>query len=325
MVGHRGATLECMFQPARTLDTWPALCTAQAGAVTRGQAREHGQSDGAIAAHLAAHRWQRVTAGVYVTFTGPLPIETRRWVALLAAGPGAVLSHETAAELCGFGTTDGIVHVTVPARRTVAVPRGVRIFRSRCLARSTRPDSMPPRTHVEATVFDLAARVPRVDDAVALLARVCQLGLTNHVRLAAELGRRRTQRWRRELREAIDDVGAGAHSLLELRYLRDVERAHGLPPGQRQAGIARTRQDVRYDVFKTVVELDGRLGHADVERSWRDMARDNAAAARGEATLRYGWGDVVGRPCAVAAQVAGVLRARGWRGTPRKCVGPCDL
>jgi len=39
----------------------------------------------------------------------------------------------------------------------------------------------------------------------------------------------------------------------------------------------------------------------------------------GEATLRYGWADVLGRPCEVAAQVVAVLRARGWTGKPPGC------
>jgi very-short-patch-repair endonuclease len=113
--------------------------------------------------------------------------------------------------------------------------------------------------------------------------------------------------------------------LLELRYLRDVERPHRLPAGRRQRGVAGTWQDVWYEEFTTVVELDGRLGHAEAQGGWRDMARDNAAAVRSEVTLRYGWADVTTRPCEVAAQVAEVLRNRGWPRTPRKCGDSCRL
>ena len=49
------------------------------------------------------------------------------------------------------------------------------------------------------------------------------------------------------------------------------------------------------------------------------MRRDNAAAVDGRTVLRYGWADVAGRPCEVAAQVADVLRAAGWRGVLRRC------
>ena len=93
-----------------------------------------------------------------------------------------------------------------------------------------------------------------------------------------------------------------------MRYLSDVERAHGLPTGTRQRGVDGTRQDVHYDGYRTTIELDGRLGHADAASVWRDMTRDNAATLRGETTLRFGWSDVANQPCKVAAQVGAVLR-----------------
>ncbi len=66
---------------------------------------------------------------------------------------------------------------------------------------------------------------------------------------------------RRLLANVLGDVAAGAQSALEIEYLRDVERAHGLPDGERQQPSGRTWQDVRYRRFSTIVELDGRLGH----------------------------------------------------------------
>lgn len=127
----------------------------------------------------------------------------------------------------------------------------------------------------------------------------------------------------------LDDVAAGAHSLLELLYLRDVERRHGLPRGRRQRPVQRGGQrewtDVSYDEYATLVELDGRLGHSEVAEAWRDMRRDNAAALAGEAALRYGWADVTGRPCEAAGEVGAVLRSRGWTGLPRRCGDSCTL
>jgi len=130
------------------------------------------------------------------------------------------------------------------------------------------------------------------------------------------------------LAAALDDAAAGCHSPLELRYFRDVERRHGLPRGVRQR--ARSRRggrwydDVSYDEFRTVVELDGRVAHPE-DRRWRDMARDNAGVASGRSVLRYGPADVTVRPCAVASQVAAVLRRNGWPGAPTPCGASCDL
>jgi very-short-patch-repair endonuclease len=107
---------------------------------------------------------------------------------------------------------------------------------------------------------------------------------------------------------------------LEHAYLRDVERAHGLPAASRQVSVSRgTRSDAVYEEFGVVVELDGRVGHSGAEAVFRDLRRDNAHAELNMTTLRYGSADVRGRPCDVAAQVAAVLRRRGWTGTYAGC------
>jgi hypothetical protein len=46
-------------------------------------------------------------------------------------------------------------------------------------------------------------------------------------------------RSREELLAALTDVASGAQSSLELRYLRNVERAHRLPRGSRQHAVRR--------------------------------------------------------------------------------------
>ncbi|HEY6741586.1 MAG TPA: hypothetical protein VI110_04440, partial [Lapillicoccus sp.] len=50
-----------------------------------------------------------------------------------------------------------------------------------------------------------------------------------------------------------------APNAMELRYVRDVERAHGLPAGRRQRpapGGGPERHDVAYDEQQVLVELD---------------------------------------------------------------------
>jgi very-short-patch-repair endonuclease len=68
-----------------------------------------------------------------------------------------------------------------------------------------------------------------------------------------------------------------------------------------------------------VIELDGRVGHDSQSGAFRDLDRDNLHAEQSLITLRYGSADVRGRPCRVAAQVAAVLRSRGWTGTYAGC------
>ena len=72
------------------------------------------------------------------------------------------------------------------------------------------------------------------------------------------------------------------------------------------------------------VEPDGVAAHPGDLR-WRDIRRDNAAVADGVITLRYGWADVTERRCQVAAQVADVLRRRGWTGSVRRYSPGCTV
>ena len=113
-------------------------------------------------------------------------------------------------------------------------------------------------------------------------------------------------RWRADLHELIVAAAGGDHSVLEFRYHRDVERAHGLPEPARQVPFVTTagrrgRRDRVYEEYGVVVELDGRLAHPG-ENQWKDKARDNAAAAVGQQSLRYGWIHVRWQACATAAE-----------------------
>ncbi len=138
-------------------------------------------------------------------------------------------------------------------------------------------------------------------------------------KLRRRLSERPRARHRSLLQELLGDVEVGTESPLEVRYLRDVERAHALPVGQWQrVNAAVDRNDVRYDQFGTVVELDGRLGHEGTGR-FRDMHRDNRSVVSGRVTLRYGHLDVMSRACVVAWQVGAVLGDRGWAGLPVRC------
>jgi hypothetical protein len=115
--------------------------------LTRAQAVAAGVTVGRIDANVKAGRWQRVYHGVYATFTGPLPRRARLWAAALKAGDGAVLSHETAAELVGLidPAPRASVHVTVPADRSdVRIP-GVIVHRSRRIRAIRHPSRLPRR------------------------------------------------------------------------------------------------------------------------------------------------------------------------------------
>lgn len=131
-------------------------------------------------------------------------------------------------------------------------------------------------------------------------------------------------RQRALLREVLADVASGTRSVLEQRYLRDVERAHGLPTGERQLRQATTsgvvHRDVRHLPERVLVELDGAFGHRDSIDRWADLQRDLDAAVHDHVTQRPGWAKVL-EPCRLADLVGAVLRRRGWTGRVEPC-GP---
>jgi len=303
------------------------LLSAQCGVIASWQAEAAGISGRRMRNLELSGRWRRLHFGVYATFTGQPPRPAVLWAAVLRAGPRAILSHETAAELDGLSDKPGkTIHVTVrSAQHRQPVPGMVIHRSSRSIAfKQQRP--LPPRTATEETVLDLADAAASFDTVVWLVARACQRGLTTPFLVADSLQLRARARWRGELRQALLDVAEGVHSPLEYRYLHDVERAHGLPPPDRQAEAdrhpGRIFRDIHYRRYRVAVELDGTASHPDEQR-WQDKRRDNAAAADGIFTLRYGWADVTERPCETAREIAAVLAKGGWPGVLRRCGPKC--
>jgi hypothetical protein len=304
------------------------IVSFQQGVVTRSQAARGGVTREAIRSQLARERWQWLYDGVYATFTGPPPREAALWAAVLRAGPDAMLSHSTAAEVAGLmDAPSELIHLTVPESRRVGRIPGVAVHRSRLAEQERHPVRTPPQTRIEHTVLDLVGAATRLDDACGWVTQALGRRLTTQDRLRAALDQRRRQRWRADLAVLLSADWAGVNSALEHRYVRDVERPHGLPPGTRQARVRRGSRteyrDVLYEAYEVAIELDGRAAHPSESR-WRDIYRDNAAAADGIVTLRYSWLDLRERPCSVASQVAHALRRRGYRGS-RPCLPGCQV
>jgi hypothetical protein len=300
----------------------------QDGVISRTQATSSGMPGHVIDGQLRSGRWQQLHLGVYSAFTGRAPRDAVLWAAVLRAGPGAVLSYQSAAELYGIADPARVIHVTIPAERRLSCPPGLVVHRSGRLGQARNPALLPPRTRIDDTVLDLVEAAETFDDAFAWLCRAVGQGLTTASRLRAAMTARPKVRWRASLGVALADIGSGARSVLELRYVRDVERAHALPPARRQVrSVTASRTcylDNLYEEAGVAVELDGQAAHP-AEHRWLDIHRDNRNASSGLVTLRYSWADVTLRPCQVAQQVADVLRSRGAAPTPRQCGLRCPL
>ena len=313
-------------QPARA--RVEALAVAQLGVLTRAQCVGLGLTPGFVRWMVESGRWQKVHLGVYATHVGPLDWRARVSAAVLCCGEGAVASHGTAARLHGLADSDPVrIEVLVPASRRVVAPGRVRLATCADIYGRTARSGWPSRTTVEDTVLDLADQGD-ADNAIAWLSKACQRRRTSPARMAEAMDRRARHRWRELLVDALADVAAGVESVLEYRYVRGVERPHGLPEARRQRVLIldgrRRRSDNEYEGFGVVVELDGRLGH-EGEAVFRDRTRDNSSTVSGKTSLRFGWADVDARPCEVAHDVAALLWSRGWRGELRRCGVHCRL
>ncbi|MGH3245147.1 MAG: type IV toxin-antitoxin system AbiEi family antitoxin domain-containing protein [Trebonia sp.] len=306
-----------------------ALIAEQAGVVSRRQVLAAGVSRSTITSKVKHGLWQQLHLGVYAAFTGEIRWEARLWAAVLYAGPGALLSHETAAVVLGLtDRRSPVIQVTIPASRRVRPPRGVAIHLSSYEYPRWRPRrGVPPHTSCADTIIDLVAAADNLDDVVGWVSRGIARNLIGEGQLKAAAAARRRFRWRDQIDEVIERVAGGSHFPLEFRYDRDVERAHGLPTAARQARFVKPGgtsgfRDRCYEKYGLIVELDGQQFHQREQRG-RDRVRDNEAAATTGATLRYGWVEVDRTPCETAGQVHRALRLRGYPGPMRPCSATC--
>ena len=306
-----------------------ATIKAQAGIVSRRQLLRDGTNRMTIVSKVKSGQWRQVHPGVYLTFTGELTRQAELWAAVLYAGRGAMLSHETAAEILGI--TDrraASVDVAVPAPRRVRAPHGVTIHTSSVVYHRWRPfPGYPPHTFFDETVIDLVDAAEHLDDAIGWVTRALGKRVTQAPFLMAAMSARKRLRWRGEISEFLEASAGATESVLEYRFDRDVVEAHGLPAPEKQVTFSKGngrkgRRDRAYVKHQLFVELDGKLYHAEDHRS-DDQHRDNDAAATGNATLRYGWHDVTLGACESAAQLYAALRQRGYRGAIRSCSPGC--
>lgn len=297
------------------------LLASQEHVISRAQAVSLGLSVETMRNRVRCGDWQQLQLGVYADFTGTPKREAQIWAALLRAGPGAVLSHWTAAERHGLlDKPSAAVHLTVSVERHPArwasIPEIV-VHRSRGLEQAVHPAMSPPCTRVENTVLDLIEASATFEDAYGWICRAVGRRRTTTARLQEAMATRPRMHWRQDLQLALGDVQGGALSIIERRYARGVERAHGLPTALRQSrvwqGTGNRYLDNYYKDYRACVEIDGTAAHP-ADEQWRDKDRDRWNSVHQKIdTIRIG---VLGlrtpdAQCATAAEVTTWLSGRG--------------
>ena len=114
------------------------VAARQRGLVTRAQLLDAGLTADTIDGRLRSGRLHSVHPGVYAVGHPALSPLAAEQAALLACGPGSVLSHLTAAVLWELLPAAGpAIHVTVAAGRVPRPPAG-------CASTGRPPSSSPP-------------------------------------------------------------------------------------------------------------------------------------------------------------------------------------
>lgn len=273
------------------------IASAQGGVIGRTQLVALGLSADAIARRLRRGRLHRVHRSVYAVGHQALGRPGREWAAVLALGPGAVLSHRSAAARLGVATWNGRPEVT--ARRGRSAPREITVH----TARSLHPDDVVlaadglrrtswARTTVDvADIYDLHQMTRHLERS-AIERRYDGLPLASAMERA---------NGRRGLPTLVAALRAGHHlspqrtrSPLEERFLRMVREAGDPEPllnHWMQVGSMWIEADAWFPDRRLIVELDSRW-HDTARAEQRDAVRDEACRQAGISVLRLRAGNL---------------------------------
>jgi hypothetical protein len=272
------------------------IATRQYGNVTTGQLRATGWSDGQIERRCAAGWLIRRHRGVYAV--GHVPDDRRsEWMAaVLALGPGAVLSHRPAGAHWTIVPGAVPLEVIAPSRAGHPFRDSVVVHRIPLLPQHVTVRDGIPVTTLLRTVLDLATVYDGKWLREAFDEAQVQHRLPPEVVAAEALcraGYRGNGRIRRLLVGAVDPDRV--RSILELRFLRMcVARDLPLPVVNEKVGA--WRPDFLWPEAGLVVETDGDRFHRLPSRRRRDAEKDAALRAAGLRVVRLTWSDVTERP-----------------------------
>ena len=261
-----------------------ALGARQHGVVAMRQLTAIGLGRYAIHHRVRSGRLHRIHPGFYAVGHPKLTRQGHWMAAVLAYGPGTVLSHRTAAALWGFGHGAARIEITVPAAWR---SRGtIRVHRTTLHPDEHRVKDGIPVTAVARTILDLASvyteeRLARaVEDADRL--ELLDLG-----KLERAIAHRPRARGLNRLRAVLADYQGprDTRSDLERDFLAAIAQA-GFPPPQTNVLVAGVLVDCVWPASKLVAELDSRAYHNTPRSFERDRVRDAILQRHGFRVLR---------------------------------------
>jgi Protein of unknown function (DUF559)/Transcriptional regulator, AbiEi antitoxin len=253
--------------------------------VSRRQLVALGFSARGIEEWVRTGRLLRLHRGVYAVGHDRLRVEGRWLAAVMACGPGAVLSHRDAARLWEIRQSSAsMIDVTVPSQNGRIRRRGIRVHRSgRLAAEEVTLRSGIPVTTVARTLLDLAD----VLDKQGLRRAVTEAEYRNRFDLTSlnavvdgNPGRRG-----RKVLEAADARRHRTRSPLEDRFLSFIDRWSVEEPAS-GVWIEGYEVDFVWTRVGLVVELDGAAAHGTRAAVRRDRKKDRVLWRAGFRTMR---------------------------------------
>jgi hypothetical protein len=245
----------------------------------------------------------RVLPRVYAVGHQAPSVEADLVAALLYAGPGAMLSHTTAAWWWGLIDQQPRT-ITVSTPRRCKSLKGISVHGRRQLAR-TWHNGLPATTVAQA-LLDYAAVCPlrRLRRAIAE-ADYQRLAAPAELEAVLATGKAGSAKLRQAL--AIHQPRlAHTRSPLEELFVELCER-HELPVPVCNVYVEGFLVDAFWPQQRLVVEVDGAQAHATPARMNRDRERDLALRRAGYTVHRYSWLQVTEQPQLVAADVRAAL------------------
>jgi very-short-patch-repair endonuclease len=228
--------------------------------------------------------------------------------AVLACGPGAVLSHDSAAALLGIGSEDrGEVEVSVRPGWDRRRP-GIRVHRRRELAQhAIGTCAHIPVTSPAQTMIDLAVRHDRMT-VERMVDEADRLDLIAPPALRAALADHRGEPGVARLRTWLDRrTFRLTRSRLE-RFFLPLARDVGLPVPETKVWVNGFEVDFLWREPRLVVETDSLRHHRTPAQQSRDHRRDQAHAVAGFTSLRFTHEQVRYEPEHVRAVLGDVAR-----------------
>lgn len=297
------------------------LADRQHGVVSRGQLREVGVGDDAIDRAVARGRLHPVFRGVYAVGRPGVGERGRMRAAVLACGPGAVVSHRSAAALLGLiDRGPVVVDVVAPGERGAAID-GIKAHWAPDLRREeTGRVAGIPCTNPARTFVDLAGMVGAHTLRGAFEVAAFK-GLLDLDAIEAILGQRR-RRGAPTLRAVLGEWRAAASALPSTPHLRSPFEAKllpllatsGLPMPKVNAPVqtpgGRLEVDLLWPDHRFAVEADSRRHHSNDLAFDRDRWRDRELLRAGYVTLRVPWRHAEEEPEAVLDAIRARLSDR---------------